>query len=271
MSGGCNTGRSWDAAFEAGDRFTAAAGCIEAADTASCLRGSSVETLLQALPPTTPYAVTVDGYALADRPERVIARGEHHRVPVIIGNTSEEEGGSGAGISTPADFENAVLALFPYPTAMPLVRQQYPMREYVSPRDAYVALAGDFKYGCPLRRAARAFLAGQLEPVHRYIFRHVRDNAPADIRSLGARHSADIPYVFEGWTPPDMRSPRRNSASSKPSPAISQRWRLRVPSMMPGSPLGRCTTAPIPFSHSLPRSVPTAATGGGNAISGIIF
>ena len=95
------------------------------------------------------------------------------------------------------DFENAVRTLFPYPTAIPLVLQQYPLWEYASPQDAYVAFAGDFKYVCAARRAARAFLAGQNEAVYRYVFSHVPDNATPEVRSLGARHASDVPYVFD--------------------------------------------------------------------------
>jgi para-nitrobenzyl esterase len=196
MSGGC-TARTWDEGMAAGGQFVAAAGCADAMDSLSCLRGLSMETVLQALPPDTGYAVVVDGYALKGAPGQIISRGVHNRVPVIVGNTSDEEGGSGSGILTAIDYQNAILKLFPYPTAMPLVLQQYPLWEYASPRDAYVALASDFKYGCPARGAARAFLAGQHETVYRYVFSHVLDNAPAEVRSLGARHAADIPYVFD--------------------------------------------------------------------------
>jgi para-nitrobenzyl esterase len=181
----------------AGGQFVVAAGCADATDQLSCLRGLSMETVLQAMPPDTGYAVVVDGYALKGAPEQIISRGLHNRVPAIVGNTSEEEGGSGSGILTTIDFQNAVLKLFPYPTAMPLVLPQYPLWEYASPRDAYVALASDFKYVCTARRAARAFLTGQHETVYRYVFSHVLDNATAEVRSLGARHASDIPYVFD--------------------------------------------------------------------------
>jgi para-nitrobenzyl esterase len=196
MSGGCSA-RSWNDGMAAGDRFTAAAGCTDAIDPVSCLRGLGVESVLRALPPDTYYAATIDGYALTGVPEQIIARGGHFRVPVIVGNTSEEEGASGTGILTATDFQNAVLTLFPYPTAMPLIWQQYPLWEYATPRDAYVAFASDLKYVCAARRAARAFFASQSEPVYRYVFSHVRDNAPPEVQALGAQHASDTPYVFD--------------------------------------------------------------------------
>ena len=196
MSGGC-TARTWTDAVAAGRQFVAAAGCPNAGDTLSCLRHLNMESVLQALPPTTGYSVVVDGYALTGVPEQVIARGQHRPVPMIVGNTSEEEGGSGAGIRTAADYQNAILAVFPYPTALPVVLQQYPLWEYATPQDAYVAFASDLRYVCPARTAARAFLAGQNDAVYRYVFSHVLDNAAPDVRALGARHSADIPYIFD--------------------------------------------------------------------------
>jgi para-nitrobenzyl esterase len=196
MSGGC-TVWSWDTAIAAGQKLAAGAGCADAEDPVACLRGLSMESVLQALPPDTGYSATIDGYALNGAPDQTISRGAHFRVPVIVGNTSEEEGGSGSGIVAAADLQNAVLKLFPYPTAMPLIWQQYPLWEYPSAADAYVAFASDYKYVCPARRVARAFLAGQNEPVYRYVFSHVRDEAPPEVRSLGARHASDVPYVFD--------------------------------------------------------------------------
>jgi para-nitrobenzyl esterase len=207
MSGGC-TARTWDEGLAAGGQLASATGCADAGDTLACLRGLSMESVLQALPPDTGYATVIDGYALAGIPEQVIARGAHRHVPFIVGNTSEEEGGSGANILTAADYQRAIVQLFPYPTALPLILQQFPLSEYPSPRDAYVAFASDLKYACAARRAARAFVNGQIEPVYRYVFSHVLDNATAEIRALGARHAADTPYVFDrldvnGYVPGD--------------------------------------------------------------------
>jgi para-nitrobenzyl esterase len=196
MSGGC-TARTWNAGMAAGQQFVAATRCADASDTLACLRSLSMEAVLQALPPDTGYATVIDGYALTDDPLAVISRGQHQHVPVIVGNTSEEEGGSGAGIVTESDYRSAILKLFPYPTAMPLILPQYPVSEYASARDAYVAFASDYKYVCPARRAARALLAGQGEPVYRYVFSHVLDNATPEVRALGARHASDIPYIFD--------------------------------------------------------------------------
>jgi para-nitrobenzyl esterase len=196
MSGGC-TAQAWEAGLAAGDRLADAAGCADAADTASCLRGLSMESVLQALPPDTRYSATIDGYALYGVPEQIISRGAHNRVPVIVGNTSEEQGGTGAGIVTAADFQGAVLKVFPYPTAMPLIWQHYPLWEYGSAEDAYVAFASDLMYVSAARRIARAFLTGQNEPVYRYVFSHVRDYAPPEVQALGAVHASDTPYVFD--------------------------------------------------------------------------
>jgi para-nitrobenzyl esterase len=196
MSGGC-VARTWEAGLAAGQQFAAAAGCGSAGDPLACLRELSAESVLRALPPDTGYSPTIDGYALMAAPLDVILRGGHHRVPAIVGNTSLEEGGSGGGIVTSADLQSAILKIFPYPSAMPLLLQEYPVWEYGTPRDAYVAFASDLKYTCPARRVARALLGSQQEGVFRYVFSHVADNAPPEAQSLGARHAADTPYVFD--------------------------------------------------------------------------
>ncbi len=177
MSGGC-TALTWTSAMSAADRFARAAGCADTADLLACMRGLSMDAVLQVLPPDTGYSAVIDGYALTGAPEQIVGRGLHNRVPVIVGNTSEEEGGAGSAILTALDYQNAILKLFPYPTALPLVLQQYPLWEYPSPAGAYVAFASDLKYVCAARRAARAFLTGQTQPVYRYVFSHVLDNAP---------------------------------------------------------------------------------------------
>ena len=196
MSGGC-AARPWDSGLAVGAQFTAAAGCGDAADPLACLRGLGVEQVLRVSPPDTGYAPTIDGYAMLDDPYQRILCGAHHRVPVMVGNTSLEEGGSGSGIVTTADLQSAILKIFPYPTAIPLVLQEYPVWEYGTPRDAYVAFASDLKYGCPARRIARALSGSQQESVYRYVFSHVADNAPPEVQALGARHAADTPYVFD--------------------------------------------------------------------------
>ena len=94
----------------AGQQFVAATECAHATDQLACLRDLSMESVLQALPPSTGYSAVIDGYALTGVPEQVISRGAHHRVPVIVGNTSEEEGGSGADILTMADYQSGIAA-----------------------------------------------------------------------------------------------------------------------------------------------------------------
>jgi carboxylesterase type B len=78
-----------------------------------------------------------------------------------------------------------------------LIVNEYPVWEYSSYSDAYVALWSDVDFVFLARRATRAFLAGQTEPVWRYVFSHVPDNATPEVRAHGAVHGADTPYVFD--------------------------------------------------------------------------
>ena len=202
MSGSCGA-RTLASSQAQGDAIFAYAGCSEDADPAACMRGVSAERVVQIprspdfVSPVSGYSASIDGYLLTDTPENLVGRGRHNHLPVMIGNTSNEEGNSATGIASEFEYRQAIRALVPYTGADTLIMNQYPVSEYSSYRDAYVALLSDFSYVWPARRAARAFLAGQTEPVWRYVFSHIPDNAAPEVRAQGAVHGADTPYVFD--------------------------------------------------------------------------
>ncbi|MGY1704252.1 carboxylesterase/lipase family protein [Geodermatophilus sp. SYSU D00697] len=74
-----------------GDRVAAAVGCAGATDVAACLRQVGVEELLRAwLDGSPPGRFVVGGSALPVQPADAVAAGEHARVPVLHGNTRDE-------------------------------------------------------------------------------------------------------------------------------------------------------------------------------------
>ena len=202
MSGSCSA-RTLTANEVQGNAVFAYAGCSQSADPPGCMRALPAGTVVR-IPvmsdyasPVSGYSATIDGYALRGDPQTVIAQGHHNHMPVIVGNTSNELGASTLAVANEADFRNAIWQLVPYPGAYTLIAPQYTVAEYSSYRDAYVAFASDLMYVWPARGATRAFLAGQTEPVWRYVFSHVKDNAGPEIRAQGAVHSADTPYIFD--------------------------------------------------------------------------
>jgi len=207
QSGGCNARPlATDEAF--GVKVFSGAGCQGAPDPPACMRALPADKLLLAYPvkvdvagKSSGYGSTIDNYVLLDVPERVIAAGRHNRVPAIVGSTSDETSRSvPAGITTEQAYEAAVALLFPTPAVASQVLAQYPVKDYASPRAAYVALTSDAKFVCTARRALLAFAKGQTRPVFRYLLSHRLDNGSALLRSLGAWHGVDVLYMFETLT-----------------------------------------------------------------------
>ena len=202
QSGSCSA-RGLAESRRLGDAIFAAAGCADTADPAACMRSLPAADVVMAprgpnyAGPAPGYIATIDGYVLRASPQDIIARGEHNRVAAIVGCTSEEEGGSSLEVDTESAYRQAIRNLVPAPGAETLILREYPAWEYPSYKAAYVAASSDMHYVCPSRRTARAFLAGQHEPVWRYVFSHVLDNAAPEVRAQGAKHGADVPFVFD--------------------------------------------------------------------------
>ncbi len=205
QSGGC-TQQPLAEFVTFGNTLTDKAGCSGAADPAACLRAVPFDSLLRALPPVVTVASssgqlwgpTVDGFVLRDSPEVVIGKGEHNRVPFIVGANADETGSAAPPVATEAEYRALVVGQAG--ALAPLVLAQYPVSAYATPRKAYVAVTSDARFVCPSRRFARA-AAGGGSPTFRYFFSY-----PAN-RAFGAIHGIEIPFVFgsfdaiPGYTP----------------------------------------------------------------------
>jgi len=227
QSAGCNAHTlAEEEAF--GAELFQAAGCQTAEDPVACMRALPLAQVLSAKPVVinvagkpSVYGSVVDQYTLLDTPAKVIARGEHNRVPVIVGNNSAETGRSvPATLQTEAQYIAAVKALIPVGSAAVLA--QYPASAYPTPRAAFVALTSDVKFVCGARTAALQLDAQQTEGVYRYVFSHVSATLPALVRAAGAPHAGEIPYVFGTMsTIPNFMPDAEDEALSA---AIQQYW-----------------------------------------------
>jgi para-nitrobenzyl esterase len=186
-------------AQETGAAVARTVGC---ADT-KCLREAPLAKLMEAVPRQIDisafgrlsYDGVVDGTLVPAAPLDLIAQGKHHHVPFVVGSNSAETGNAVPAIPTVKDYEDRVTALVGAQLA-PAVLAQYPASDHATPRAAYVALTSDAKFTCSARKAARAVMSAQTEPVYRYVFTHVAENAPAQLKALGAFHGSELPYVF---------------------------------------------------------------------------
>ena len=194
---------AFDKAESYGDTVVSAVGCTGNADVPACLRGKSASDLVQTEPDGTigsfPYNAVIDGYVLPSAPLTVISAGQHNRVPVIFGSNADEMGKQVGVIRDEAAYESAVSDLatsLGKPGAAPLVLAAYPAADYASPRVAYVALLTDAYFTCNVRAATRALAASQTQPVRRYLFNHISDNAMVLQKAYGAFHGSELPFVF---------------------------------------------------------------------------
>lgn len=245
-SGGCVANGAVRAA-QVADDLARAAGCAGVQDPAACLRARPVEDLLRALPMDvstitrqTGYQPNVDGVVIPDTPLDVIASGRHNRVPLVVGANSDETAREATAIVTEAQYRAAVLELAAGSQLLAdTILERYPVAEYGgSPRRAYTALTSDVSFICPARKTTRAALAGQTQPVFRYLFAHPWSNGGILVEALGAFHGIELPYVFdhltmEGYQPTAgelalrdaiVASWRALAAAGSPSPAEGPMW-----------------------------------------------
>ncbi len=198
-----------DKAESYGDTVVSAVGCAGDVDIPACLRGKSASDLVQTEPNGTigtfPYNAVIDGYVLPSAPLTVVNSGQHNRVPVIFGTNADEMGKQVGVIPDEAAYEKAVTDLATSvgkPNAASLVLAAYPASDYASPRAAYVALLTDAYFTCNVRDATRTFAANQSEPVRRYLFNHVADNATVLQKAYGVFHGSELPFVFGSMPSP---------------------------------------------------------------------
>ncbi len=218
-SGGC-TARPLATAESFAQTWAQKAGCGSASDPAACMRaldGNAV-TLVQPEPASIAgskqgdYEPCVDGVALTDAADKVIASGAYRHVPWVIGSnsdeTSKELAGAYPGGMTEAQYEAAVLAYAGgSQTLSSQILAKYPASSFASPLEAYVQVTTDAKFTCTARYDARQAVAGQSDqPVWRYFYTHHLDDGTAAEKALGAWHAQELAFVFReldsaGYTP----------------------------------------------------------------------
>lgn len=213
-------------------------GCDTAADKVACLRGLSTQAFVTAegaileffpsifnapTPPEVMWGLTfgpgVDGYVIPTGGARLAyAAGTHNKVPIIAGNTKDENnfsmllmlGGILTGDLTdfviiPFCANREIRATTNLGAALEFQAQLvYPCDSfsYLGPTLSYAEAATHVQYICPTRRSLRALKAGQTQPVRRYHFVHAGDhigvfqNVLGLIPAVGAAHTFEVPYIF---------------------------------------------------------------------------
>ena len=233
QSGSCQR-RHWSLAEaeRQGDRFAEALGCREAPEgVLACMRAAEPEAILAALPPasnfgfsptdgdTGSWAPIVDGVFLSDQPSASFAVGDFQRVPTIVGFTKDEARlfvWLGAIADPPLEvtadsYVDQVSELLGGNAELAAeVAVAYPLSDYAEPAEALAAVATDAVFRCPAKAEA-AKIAAFVPETYLYQFEYPNGffqlvpilpllGVTPPPYSLGAFHSADIPYVF-GYDP----------------------------------------------------------------------
>lgn len=199
---GCEIQTLADAEQGTGQRVAQTVGCDKSADVAACLRGKNMAEIVKAVPGTFGvfprlYGPNVDGHVFPDQPLARIKRGEYMKMPVIVGDSSNETVmfvNAVGPVTDGATYGGAIDKLFGA-AAGPGIRAQYPLSAYATPREAFVRLTTDALFTCQSRRVARTLAEVQEEPVYRYLFTHSLEN-DAQQKALGAVHTIEHMFFF---------------------------------------------------------------------------
>jgi len=195
-SGGCNFVYAPEEAYAHARAFAEQVGC--ALDDPSCWRGLAVDELIALEPSETdfekvPFKPVLDGYVLAEPPERALAAGRAAAVPLFVGATEDEYR---LDVTAPGDPAKSTWA-----GVEAIIREKEGARADAVIRhyrarfgralDAYYAYMGERILVCPSYRAGR--LAARRAPVYGYRFAY----ASSYWSRLGSMHGMELPFVFD--------------------------------------------------------------------------
>src|SRR5262249_42360954 len=142
------------------------------------------------------FLPVIDKWVLPDVPVAIIRRGEHHQVPVLIGNAVEETSwiyyNDSKDLHTEQEYINRIRTK--YSSTADELLNLYPPSDYQdfvvdyieaegslrprviihpSPRRAYNAISADHWFVCPAQRIAQALSDHQGKFVGRFLYTHV--------------------------------------------------------------------------------------------------
>lgn len=200
QSGACNHRTAAVYAEDMSVPFVQSSGCGDVEEPLECLRDLPVESVVALEPTGYPsvgglggqgWGPSIDPDTLPMQTLDAMEAGVHNDVPLIIGANAEETWNSVPQVLTEAAYLALVTAAFGPTSGAVLL--EYPVADYASARDAYVALSSDLKFVCTARRSLRAAALGR-SPVYRYHFAHDDYFAPGG--ETGAFHGLELVYIF---------------------------------------------------------------------------
>jgi para-nitrobenzyl esterase len=165
-----------------------------------------------------PFGPTVDGSVLPSAPVAAMMAGQGTGVPLLIGSNRDEARLFlvAPGVVDAIDEQTLAAAAGGYGLPADGTTAYRASRPGGSPGDVLAALISDWFFRVPAIRVAEA--RGASGTARTWMYRFDRPE-PQDNYRLGACHGAEIPFVFDTITRPDVR-PRLGDA---PSQAVADR------------------------------------------------
>ncbi len=195
-----------------GEKLGTKLGCPTGAGQLACMESKPPEQVIEALPPDpsflfgagTAWGPVADGVTLPTDPTKQFLAGHFHHVPLIVG-ANRDEGRLFVALHynavgqnlTAAQWAPAVDQYFGAKVGAD-VQKEYPLSEYPDAGAALGQAIGDAVLACPA--VVSAAILQRYVPVYEYEY----DQAPNPFILptpgivLGAFHSAELPYVFDG-------------------------------------------------------------------------
>ena len=201
-----------DAAETQGAELASKLGCASGPDLLDCMRSKPVRQVALAMPPDPSFLFgsgaiwdpVGDGVTLPTDPGAALDSGHFHHVPMIVG-ANRDEGRLFVALHynlmgdnlTDAQWASAVDAYFGA-TVGAKVQQEYPLSAYPDAGAAFGQAIGDAVLACPA--VASAGVLSKYVPVYEYEYDQTPNPfvLPTPGIDLGAFHSSELPYVFDG-------------------------------------------------------------------------
>jgi para-nitrobenzyl esterase len=245
------TQQSLAAAEAAGQAFAAKAGCASTAsakNTAACLRGLPVSTILANQNPVG-YTPDVDGAVLTQSIKTALARGQFNRVPVVIGTNHDEYRLFVAVFQflgqrvTAANYQSMIASTLGVSAAIAgKIAAQYPLSRYPSPPVALGAVGTDAIFACHALTAEESL--ARYVPTYAYEFND--ENAPELFLPpvgfpYGAAHASELPYLFSQTAV--ARPAGLSAAQHRLAAAMKQDWTNLAKTGIPAAGWPKFTSA----------------------------
>ena len=185
---------------QVGELIARRLGCDREDDVLSALRARSVDEIMTASHPASPFfgegirfGPIVDRWMIPDRPATLLAEHKQLKVPVLTGSNLDE---GTIFVAALQGFDVDAYRRFlrgAFRDRADEVLARFPVARDADVKPALARMLGYSAFVAPARRLARS-MADLGTRVYQYEFTRVRPGTPAT--RLGAFHGAEIPFVF---------------------------------------------------------------------------